>query len=88
MAKAKAKAETPAPVRETVLSVCQDIALDKTAPPAARVQAARTLAEMAGLIGKVQNSAMMTGETQATEMTPEDIDRELATLAQRVKPKP
>lgn len=34
------------------LDTCAEVAKDKTAPPAARVQAARTLAEAAGVVGR------------------------------------
>ena len=34
------------------LDVCAEIAADRTATPAARVQAARTLAEAAGVVGR------------------------------------
>lgn len=67
--------------RQIILDTCRDIARDTNAPPAARVQAARTLAEMAGLLGKTQAGAIDMGETRAAEMSPEDIDRELARLS-------
>lgn len=76
--------ETPADpvsVRAVVVQTCLAIAQDPGSPSAARVQAARTLAEMAGLLGKVQTTALDTGETRDSEMTAEDIDRELARLS-------
>ncbi len=75
------EAETaPLSVRAVILETCRTIAVDNSAPHAARVQAARTLAEMAGLIGKVQSGALDTGETREAEMLPDDIDREIARL--------
>jgi hypothetical protein len=73
--------ESPETVREIVLRTCREIAGDSAAPPAARVQAARTLAEMAGFLGKVQTGALDTGETREAEMSPEDIDRAIARLS-------
>lgn len=71
----------PVSVRQAVIQTCQSIALDPSAPAAARVQAARTLAEMAGLLGKIQSAALDTGETREAEMSPEDIDREILRLS-------
>ena len=69
--------------RQVVLETCRQVALDKSQPAAARVQAARTLAEMAGYLGKVQTAALDTGESRHAEMTPQDIDRELQRLSTR-----
>ncbi len=77
----------PQTTRALILETCRTVATDPNAPAAARVQAARTLAEMAGLLGKVQTGALDTGETREAEMSPEDIDRELARLARSTKAK-
>jgi hypothetical protein len=74
-------------LRDSVLDVLRDVALDRDAPAAARVQAARTLAEMAGLIGRVQSAPMDDGTLAESEMTPEAIDREIKRLAQARKAK-
>jgi hypothetical protein len=64
-------------LRQAVLDVLQEVAGDRTAPPAARVQAARTLAEMAGLIGRVQSSGLDVSSASETELGPDELDREL-----------
>jgi hypothetical protein len=67
-------------LREQILLILSEVASDKLAPPAARVAAARTLAEMAGLIGRVQSSGLDTGTQAETELTSDELDRELARL--------
>lgn len=71
----------PVSLRQTVLDTCLGVCRDPLSKPGERVQAARTLAEMAGLLGKVQTGALDTGETRQSEMAPEDIDRAIARLS-------
>lgn len=79
------KQETDLTLRDSILHVLKDVALDHAAPAAARVQAARTLAEMAGLIGRVQTGTLDDGTQAETELTPEQIDREIRRLAKARK---
>lgn len=72
---------SPLTPREVALGVFLEVAQDKSQPGTARVQAARNIAEMLGLVGKVQVTALDTGETREAEMTPEALDREILRLS-------
>lgn len=65
-------------VIDTLLCVCMDV----SAPAAARAQAARTLAEIEGLLGKYQ--APPTGdEIQGERLSEDELDAEIAALKAR-----
>jgi hypothetical protein len=76
------KQEYPEPIsaRALVVATCRAIATDCEAPAAARVQAARTLAEMLGLLGRAQAGAIDAGEEREAEMSAAELDREIQRL--------
>ena len=69
-------------VIETLKNVCQDVG----APAAAKAQAARTLAEISGLLGKYQ-STPVEEETQGETLSESDLDKEINALRNRLKTK-
>ena len=64
--------------REIVLQTLRDVARDAGAPAAARAQAARTLAEIARMIGAQREDD--TQDKDPSELTLGEIDRELTRL--------
>jgi hypothetical protein len=64
------------------------VASDPIAPPAARAAAARTLAEMAGLIGRNQAPPPAHAGKAPHAMTRAEIDAEIARLAQETDEDP
>ena len=69
--------------RALVVATCRSIAADSDAPAAARIAAARLMAELLGLVGKIQASAIDAGQGAEAEMTAADIDREIARLSKK-----
>jgi hypothetical protein len=73
----------PAPTKDALRQVAMDallaVAKDHNAPAAARAAAARTLLESLGDIGRLQE-ATRAGEKPLTEMTPQELDEEIARL--------
>lgn len=67
-------------VVETLKSVCEDL----NAPAAARAQAARTLAEVSGLLGKYQ-APPTDEETHSELLTESELDASIAALQKRLK---
>jgi len=63
---------------EKTRKTLQTIADDATAPAAARVQAARTLAEMDGRIGRLQRTA--DGPRPVRDLTRAELEAELVAL--------
>ena len=55
------------------LDVCAEIAADKTATPAARVQAARTLAEASGIVGRHAEKPSA-GRKDVADMTLDELN--------------
>ena len=68
------------PLREVAVEVLREVALDKTAPAAARGAAARSIAEICGLLGKLADGAGDIERKGLTELTLAEIDAELARL--------
>ena len=68
---------------DIILAALRDVINDKTAAAAARVQAARTLAEIAGLLGKHQDAPTRPGTRAAGDMSLAEIDAELDARAGR-----
>ena len=79
----KPEINEPTGSRALVTATCREVAADPDAPAAARIAAARLLAEMLGLAGKLQSGAIDAGEGSASEMSAADIDREIARLSKR-----
>jgi hypothetical protein len=79
------KADTPDALspRDLVTATCHEVAADRSAPAAARIAAARLLAEMLGLAGKLQAGAIDAGEGAHSEMSAAELDREIARLAKK-----
>jgi hypothetical protein len=69
-------------LRETAIRSLVDVSADKTAPPAARAAAARTILESIGDIGRLQET-QRSAEKPLTELTAAELDQEIA----RLKPK-
>lgn len=64
---------------ELVRGVLREVLVDATAPAAAKVQAARTLAELIGALGRHQTTPPSSNRA-ANDMSLEDIDAELDAL--------
>ncbi len=75
--------KTPSPgLKDVVIETLKNVCLDKSAPAAAKAQAARTLAEIEGLLGKYQ--APPTDDETAGELLSEsEIDAEIARLTKK-----
>ena len=77
----------PSPgLKEIVIKTLQDVCLDTAAPAAARAQAARTLAEVSGLLGKYQ-APPSDDETPSELLTENELDAAIAALSSKVKKK-
>ena len=63
---------------ENTRKTLQAIADDPSAPASARVQAARTLAEMSGQIGRLQRTA--DGQRPVRDLTRAELEAELVSL--------
>lgn len=68
-------------LRREAVAALRAVAKDKAAPAAARAAAARTLLESIGDIGRLQELARA-GEKPLTELSPGEIDQEIARLQQ------
>lgn len=68
------------PASAGVRKQLEAILSDPSAPPATRGQAARTLAEMDGLIGRHQAAPDRAGDMQVSELSRADLVAELARL--------
>ena len=69
--------------RALVVDTCRAVAADPDAPAAARIAAARLMAELLGLVGKIQASAIDAGEGAYSEMSAAEIDRQIALLSKK-----
>jgi len=69
--------------RTLVLETCRAVASDADAPANARIAAARLLAELLGIAGRLQAGAIDAGEGAYSEMSAEDLDREIARLSRK-----
>lgn len=66
--------------RDLVLQTLRGVCLDDDAPAAARAQAARSLAEIVGLLGRLQASPLEAGRSM-TELSAAELDAEIARLS-------
>jgi len=69
--------------RALVVDTCRAVASDPDAPAAARIAAARLMAELLGLVGRIQAAAIDAGEGAYSEMSAAEIDRQIALLAKK-----
>jgi hypothetical protein len=76
------------PLEDVAKAALIAVASDANAPPAARAAAARTLAEMAGLIGRNQAPPPAHAGKAPHAMTRAEIDAEIARLAQETDEDP
>jgi hypothetical protein len=61
-------------------SELEKLAADRRAPASARVTALRTIAEMDGLVGRLQTTAADTSDAPLSTMTREQLENELVRL--------
>jgi hypothetical protein len=69
------------PIRDVAVIVLREVALDKAAPAAARGAAARSLAEIAGLLGRNAEGAQDIESKSLSEMNASEIDAEIRRLS-------
>jgi hypothetical protein len=68
-------------LRAEAVAVLRAVSADTKAPAAARAAAARTLLEMLGAVGRLQEKDAGTGTRALSEMSAVELDNELARLA-------
>jgi hypothetical protein len=67
--------------RDLAVETLRQICLDLDAPKQARASAARTLLELSGDIGKLQNENKINQTKPLSELTKQELDQELAKYA-------
>ncbi len=69
-------------LKQLVINTLRGVCEDKAAPAAAKATAARTLAEIEGLLGKFQ-TVPIRNDTEGENMSETDIDQEIQELRKR-----
>jgi hypothetical protein len=81
------KPNSPDEIKDIAMSALLDVAADKQAPAAARAAAARTMLEVHGAIGRNQDLAKLDEHRSLAEMSPGEINEEIARLSRKL-PRP
>lgn len=71
-------------LKDVVIETLRDVCLDVSAPAAAKAQAARTLAEIEGLLGKYQ-APPTDDETHGELLSEGEIDAQISELNKKLK---
>lgn len=77
-------ADTGVDLRQTAIDTLVDVAANGDAPAAARAAAARTLAEILGLLGRNQDLGRVESRRNTAEMSSSEIADEIARLSQQM----
>ena len=77
-------ADTAVDLRTVAITTLVSVASDIGAPAAARAAAARSLAEIIGMLGRNQDLGRVEQRRNAAEMSPTEISDEIARLSQQV----
>jgi hypothetical protein len=77
----------PENLKEIAVLTLREVARDEQAPAAARAAAARTLLELLGEIGRLQEARRNASDSPLGEMSAADLEREIARLARLAAPR-
>jgi hypothetical protein len=81
------KPATPDEIKDIAMNALLSVAEDTQAPAAARAAASRTMLEVIGAIGRNQDLAKLDERRSLAEMSPAEINDEIARLGRKL-PRP